>query len=512
MPRMSTKIAVDARISISYQHLRKSTVPKLLRVTHDFSAPGGFLEGVVIAMSNGADGKVMCNVKLDALPDHTFVFPGTTLKEEEGSSTSGSEDEAEEAEAEMIYMTITWIRSQVMVDTRNVNPSYPSEKAEFKLPNYLSASPAEYFLFFLPMDYIRDVVVPNINTHATSVSELWINVTFLEYMTWMALLMTMTAMVHIDKRDYWHKGSNPLFYPNINFSDYMDMDRFFKILKYHVFELFDAERKLADPLYQIRGFLSAFNETLSKALVPGKYLCIDESMNQWLGSGMPNVKKVPRKPHPIGQEFKTLADNHTYCILQLDTVSDKFLKEFDNEDRNLVATVKRLWKPWFRTGRTIIADSWFGSPEMTTKLLEQGLYSIMQVTKKAYWPRGKPAGESDVMRCLGSERGSFVSLAQRDEYGRVIFVCSYKDRKAKALISSCSTTTLCTRKDDRSAPPRPQVFEEYEVNKSSVDTNNNRRDDMISFHDVMKSYRWENRFLAFVFGIAEANAYSCFKI
>ncbi|KAI8062065.1 hypothetical protein BDF21DRAFT_403017 [Thamnidium elegans] len=28
----------------------------------------------------------------------------------------------------------------------------------------------------------------------------------------------------------------------------------------------------------------------------------------------------------------------------------------------------------------------------------------------------------------------------------------------------------------------------------------------------MKTYRWENRFLAFVFGISEANAFSCFKI
>jgi hypothetical protein len=46
----------------------------------------------------------------------------------------------------------------------------------------------------------------------------------------------------------------------------------------------------------------------------------------------------------------------------------------------------------------------------------------------------------------------------------------------------------------------------------SVDTNNNRRDNMLSFHDIMKTYRWENRFLSFTFGIAEANAFSCFKI
>ncbi|GAA5797443.1 hypothetical protein HPULCUR_002827 [Helicostylum pulchrum] len=111
--------------------------------------------------------------------------------------------------------------------------------------------------------------------------------------------MTMTVMVYVDKKAYWHMGSS-LFFPNIDFSDYMEYKRFFTILQYHVFELYDANRNNADPLYQIRGFLAAFNETLSKTLEPSKYLCVDESMNQWLGNGMPNLKKVPRKPHPIG--------------------------------------------------------------------------------------------------------------------------------------------------------------------------------------------------------------------
>jgi hypothetical protein len=52
--------------------------------------------------------------------------------------------------------------------------------------------------------------------------------------------------------------------------------------------------------------------------------------------------------------------------------------------RNLLATVKRLVKPWFNSGRTIIADSWFGSPEMVSMLNELGLYSIMQITKRKY--------------------------------------------------------------------------------------------------------------------------------
>ena len=54
---------------------------------------------------------------------------------------------------------------------------------------------------------------------------------------------------------------------------------------------------------------------MAKFLTPGKYLVIDVSMNQWLGTGMPSLKKISRKPHPIDQEFKTLVDHHTSCIV-----------------------------------------------------------------------------------------------------------------------------------------------------------------------------------------------------
>lgn len=58
---------------------------------------------------------------------------------------------------------------------------------------------------------------------------------------------------------------------------------------------------------------------------------------------------------------------------------------------------------------------------------------------------------------------------------------------------------------------RPLVFEEYEAGKGAVDTANNRRDNMPSFHDVMKTYRWEIRCLSFFFAVAEANAFSAYK-
>lgn len=144
-------------------------------------------------------------------------------------------------------------------------------------------------------------------------------------------------------------------------------------------------RKLRDPLYQLRGFLAAYNDNFADAMTPGKYLCIGESMNQWLGRVTPNLKKVPRKPHAIGQEYKTVADCETCCILRLDFTGDNLQRPFDDEYASkTIAAACRLTEPWFFSGRTIIADSWFGSPPMVRALRESGLYSIMQVKKRRY--------------------------------------------------------------------------------------------------------------------------------
>jgi hypothetical protein len=41
-----------------------------------------------------------------------------------------------------------------------------------------------------------------------------------------------------------------------------------------------------------------------------------------------------------------------------------------------------------------------------------------------------------------------------------------------------------------------------------LDIANSRRDNLPSFHDVMKTYRWEIRCLSFFLAVAEANAFS----
>lgn len=151
-----------------------------------------------------------------------------------------------------------------------------------------------------------------------------------------------------------------------------------------------------------------------------------------------------------------------------DTVSDPCKKKYDDEERDIIATLLRLCEPWFYSGRTIIGDSWFGSPELAIKFRDRGLYSIMQVVKRAYWPKGMP--RQDIIQALPKTRGQSVSMSKLVDYqGRPLLACAYMDRVPKALVSTCSTTCPTTRSYsgyNGEVLRRPQVFEDYESHKS----------------------------------------------
>ncbi|SAL99586.1 hypothetical protein [Absidia glauca] len=248
------------------------------------------------------------------------------------------------------------------------------------------------------------------------------------------------------------RRSNSPFNINVDFTDYMTMKRFDDITQLHVFVVPDGELAKADPLYQPRSFLTAFNNHVATTMRPG---------------------------------------------------------------RSIVATVKRLTEPWHYSGRVIVADSWFGSPEMARKLMVSDFTPSCKFVKRLHWPKGMPA--ADTVQELGPGYGSKIFMKSTVP-GEHLFVGAFRDLKVKALVSTCGTTIdgNIRRFWDPNGKEwvevvRPKVFDEYESYKSSVDISNNRRDNMTNFHDVMRTYRWGLRCLSFCLGVTEANAFSVFK-
>lgn len=492
MPPANSKLAINVLVSISKRFINNVEAESILRDKYDWNTPLLSFKGVTTGRSE-VNNRVLYDVVLNEVPGITLTIKQgcikylgpvevpvseSTVAPEVVNVPIASEDLLEDAiqeeEEEDVEIDLTpaegWSAGEVFIDNRLCNVSYQNEKAKLMLSNAKYATPLEYFLFFLPLAHFHRII-GNINIHARNVNNSWSDLTFNEYLMWIALLTVMTVLKHSDRKAYWRQGSSH-FMMSINFSRYMSFKRFNDIMRMHCFEVHSAEKQQLDPLYQIRSTIDAFNSHMAACLEPGKYLVIDESMNQWLGVGMPNLKKVPRKPHPIGQEFKTLADHHTFCIVRMDTVGDPKPKEYDNDAgmRKLTATVKRLVKPWFGSGRTVIADSWFGSPEMTTMLSNLGLYSIMQVTKRRYWPRGMPT--TDIVEQVEEAHGSHYTMMKNDLSNGRIFVCAYRDKKVKAFVSSCGTTIMSGQKTfvgcdgQQVTIRRPAVVDEYETHKS----------------------------------------------
>ncbi|KAL1931894.1 hypothetical protein VTP01DRAFT_8950 [Rhizomucor pusillus] len=167
------------------------------------------------------------------------------------------------------------------------------------------------------------------------------------------LILDLDKFLHFDGnsvdniKTYRHEGplANLLL---IDFRQYMNRQRFDFIMQMHIYYRPGAARGEEKPFYQFRDFVKTYNDNFADALTPGRYLCVDESMCQWLGKRMPFLKKVVRKPHPVDQEYKTLADAATNCIIRVDVNGDTVPQEFDDIfSMKTVVSVAKLTKPWF---------------------------------------------------------------------------------------------------------------------------------------------------------------------
>ena len=81
--------------------------------------------------------------------------------------------------------------------------------------------------------------------------------------------------------------------------------------------------KDSDPWWEFVAAVDEFNLNRLKCLDPSNHLCIDELMSAWrprttATGGLPNITHIPRKPKPLGTEFKCVACSQTGCMLYLE--------------------------------------------------------------------------------------------------------------------------------------------------------------------------------------------------
>jgi hypothetical protein len=298
-----------------------------------------------------------------------------------------------------------WKWAPCTIDGRADESAYTGGPAYLVHSEFDSHSPYQWFLHYFVSDFFRDHMLPLINTAFKEAEHVTIN----EMNGWFAVLIA-KAQWGVPDEVFWQL---PIA---TKLSAVMDPHRFKAI-----WLAMDPTRATwgdpNDPHRHVTPLINAFNQRMLETFKPGADLCLDESMLLWLGKVylMDGWVVHPRKPDPKGFEFKTVCDVLSSILMRMElccSEENKYIrqKEFFSYTQSLRnAQIMRMCKPWFGTGRTVTADSGFGSPAAVALLRENGLFSNMMIKKARYWPQWVP---NDILDKLPAAFDSVVSCSK----------------------------------------------------------------------------------------------------
>jgi hypothetical protein len=288
-----------------------------------------------------------------------------------------------------------------------------------------------------------------------------------------------------------------------------------------------------DPHRHVAPIIEAFNEHMLKAFRAGRELCLDESMLLWLGKVylMDGWVVHERKPDPKGYEFKAVADVLSSILLRLElcgSEKNKFTEQkefFSLTKSRKIAQILRMCKPWFNTGRTVTADSGFGSPAAVAVLREHGLFSNMMLKKARYWPQHVPV---DILEKLPQAFDSVVSCSKSIEthskQAMPVTITAHRDMCPRVYCHTMSVSTpvlepfLMYKRIASAHNPKHTVLELHQVQPPQVGAHYSRTRNAV---DVANGYRKrcktelvetlycstpQQKTLLFIFACCEANA------
>ncbi|CAG8710339.1 37727_t:CDS:2, partial [Gigaspora margarita] len=357
MPRISSKITIGGRVSFKASALPNQIVSQHVNCRGNWKNQRFY--GIVIGELNEG-GRLKYQVDVESFENTVVDVLAGNLQYEKPNTLANrgmpSNDELLTVPTECFDNSEkTWKKQFINVDQHEIHPSY-SQECSVNIEFIRLASPFKLLCRYLLLNYIRQHVINSINIRGRQ-SPNWVDVSFGEYMRWLGLWVLMSAFPVADHRFYW-RTTVELTKPMIpfNFQRWMPLARFEQIVLYHTLMMvceLDTPN-LNDPLYSVRSFVDAYNKNLIEAVKPEKTLCIDESMNLWLGSKnkIPGRHKIPRKPHPVGQEWKTVADSSTNIIIQLEPCEDKEIKKKIREwpinySRDMVQRLESTYGSYF---------------------------------------------------------------------------------------------------------------------------------------------------------------------
>jgi len=280
-----------------------------------------------------------------------------------------------------------------------------------------------------------------------------------------------------------------------------------------------------DKFHEVRELLNGFNDHYKTAYIPSWLNCLDESMNSWGNKNAPGFMCVPRKPHPFGNEYHSIADGDDgkpiMWRIRLQEGKDRpkhangkwaFPTQFESHSKT-AELMLFMTEPIHHTGKVVCMDSGFCVTAGILALHQVGVYGQALIKKRGrYWPKHVPGVQME-MEFFDKELGSGKTFVQTIENQKFLVHCHKDDRYVCKIMS---THGLMLPVDDHithryvngewKSFKYCEPMSRHNRSKHWVDDVNNRRHDPIGLEDVWATKWWPHRQFTFVCSVAEVNA------
>ena len=181
--------------------------------------------------------------------------------------------------------------------------------------------------------------------------------------------------------DNWNKNDN-LFLTNyskyISYNKYLLIHRFF-----HLSDNSKADK--TDPVYKVRPLIDLFNEKAVYYNIPGKYVCIDETMVKFKGR-LFFRQFNPNKPNKYGIKLYLLCNSIGYCY-NIITYTGKGTSSEANEGfLGVESLVINMMRPYFNAYRILYIDNFYNTIKLSRYFMEQktGLIGTLKLNRARF--------------------------------------------------------------------------------------------------------------------------------
>ena len=301
--------------------------------------------------------------------------------EDDRLESSEGDDDADEAEAPAEAQAVNapndlegWTRDDDCAEDERRKAGYMVDNAPVWLRRSSLPDDESTPLFFfeackswMPMDFIKEMA-DRMQECGRAKGTVWAGwrVTVDDLLQWIGVWYYFLAFPqNSDRRAYFQGESSKRFGPRHLIEEWLRRGdngekgvRWFENME-SVFNMPTGDADADDPFFRVRHMWEKFRKHFTESVAASWLLCLDESMVEWQGRGMPGLMVVPRKPVPLGLEVHTLCDALSGILINYEVYEGKAAmekKKFVGDKTDIgeinksTALTLRVMEPYFGTG------------------------------------------------------------------------------------------------------------------------------------------------------------------